>query len=161
MHQILVVGYGNPLRGDDGFGGLAAKNVEKRQIPGLKAIICHQLNPELAAFLSDSSHAIFFDAVPGDDPGTLNATPVEQCDLSSSGTHHFEPGSLLALSQALYGKAPPATLITATARSFHTGAEISEEVRLAAAKAAEAIVSVAATANFDSQILSAILHDYR
>jgi hydrogenase maturation protease len=157
VQRILVIGYGNPLRGDDGFGALAAGYVEKRQIPGVEVIVSHQLNPELAALLSISSHAIFLDAVAGDQPGTLRATPVEHCDLSSSGMHHFEPGSLLALSQAIYGQAPPATLITATARSFHHGPEIGQEVQQAAAKAAEAIASFATSDKLDSEILSTTL----
>lgn len=176
MRRILVIGYGNPLRGDDGFGGLAAGYVEERQIPGLEVIVSHQLNPELAASLHDSSHAIFLDAVAsaptcatkapvggsgGDQPGTLRATPVERCDLSSSGMHHFEPGSLLALAQAIYGQAPPATLITATARSFNHGSEISAEVRQAAATAAEAIASAAASGTLDSEILSNTLRERR
>jgi hydrogenase maturation protease len=157
VRQILVIGYGNPLRGDDGFGGLAAGYVEKRQIPGVEVIVSHQLNPELAELLHNRSHAIFLDAVVGDEPGTLRATPVEHCDLSSSGMHHFEPGSLLALAQAIYGQAPPATLITATARSFHHGPEIGAAVRRAAAKAAEAIASFATSGNLDSEILSTTL----
>ena len=176
MQRILVIGYGNALRGDDGFGGLAAGYVESRQIPGLEVIISHQLNPELAASLYNSSHAIFLDAVAstptcatkasvggpgGDEPGVLRVTPVERCDLSSSGMHHFEPGSLLALAQAVYGQAPPATLITATARSFHHGAEISAEVRQAAARAADAIASAAASGNLDSEILATALRERR
>ena len=161
MRQILVIGYGNPLRGDDGFGSLAARYLEERRIPGLEVIISHQLNPELAELLHDRSHAIFLDAVAGDEPGTLRATPVEPCDLSSSGMHHFEPGSLLALSQAIYGQAPPATLITATARSFDHGDEISAEVRQAAARAAEAIASAAASGNLDSEMLSTALRERR
>jgi len=161
VQRILVIGYGNPLRGDDGFGALAAGYVEKRQIPGVEVIVSHQLNPELAALLSISSHAIFLDAVAGDQPGTLRATPVEHCDLSSSGMHHFEPGSLLALAQAIYGQAPPATLITATARSFHHGTEISTEVRQAAANAAEAIALLATSGNLDSEILSTTLRERR
>jgi Ni,Fe-hydrogenase maturation factor len=174
--QILVIGYGNPLRGDDGFGSLAASYVEERQIPGVEVIVSHQLNPEMATSLSNSSYAIFLDAVAStptcatqapvggrgeDEPGTLRATPVEHCDLSSSGMHHFEPGNLLALAQAIYGHAPPATLITATARSFHHGPEISAEVRQAAAKVAEAIASAAAAGNLDSEILSVILREHR
>ena len=75
--------------------------------------------------------------------------------------HHFEPGSLLALAQAIYGQAPPATLITATARSFHHGSEISAEVRQAAAKAAEAIASAVASGTFDSEILATALRERR
>ena len=40
------------------------------------------------------------------------------------------------LSQAIYGQAPPATLIAPDVRSFDHGAEISKEVRPAAATAA-------------------------
>jgi hydrogenase maturation protease len=161
VQKILVIGYGNPLRGDDGFGGLAASYVEERQIPGVEVIVSHQLNPEHAALVPESSHAIFLDAAVGDEPGALRATPVERCDLSSSGMHHFEPGNLLALAQAIYGQAPPATLITATARSFQHGPEICAEVRQAAAKAAEAIASAAASGNFDSETLSTILRKQR
>jgi Ni,Fe-hydrogenase maturation factor len=75
--------------------------------------------------------------------------------------HHFEPGSLLALAQAIYGQAPPATLITATARSFRHGPEISAEVRQAAATAAEAIASAAASGTLDSEILSTTLRQHR
>ena len=161
VRQILVIGYGNPLRGDDGFGSLAANYVEQHRIPGLEVIVSHQLNPELAELLHGGSHAIFLDAATGDEPGTLNVTPVERRDLSSSGMHHFEPGSLLALSQAIYGEAPPATLITATARSFEHGDAISEEVRRAAAKAAEAIASAVASGHLDSKTLATALRQRR
>ncbi len=162
MQQILVIGYGNPFRGDDGFGGLAAGHVEERQIAGIKVVVSHQLNPELAELLSQSSYAVFLDAIISDDkPGTLSATSVEHCDLSTFGMHRFEPGSLLALSQSLYGQAPPATLITATARSFDHGDTISEEVRQAAVKAAAAIASVAASGNLNSEALASALRASR
>lgn len=171
MRQILVIGYGNPLRGDDGFGGLAAGLLEARRIPGVKVVVSHQLNPELAALLTESSYAIFLDAVDGSSPasetshsqekqrlpGTLTAAPVENCDISISGMHHFEPGSLLALAKAVYGEAPPATLIAVTARSFDHSTEISDEVRRAAAKAAEAIAASIRAGKFDAEVLSAAL----
>lgn len=161
MRHILVIGYGNPLRGDDGFGKVAAELLQQRGFAGLEIIVSHQLNPELAERIHNSRHTIFLDAEAGDEPGALRATAVEPCDLSSSGMHNFEPGSLLALSQALYGEAPPATLITAGARSFEHGAEISPEVRCAANAAAEAIASAAALCDFDSHTLSSNLHQGR
>ena len=161
MRQILVIGYGNPLRGDDGFGSLAARYLEERRIPALEVVIFHQLNPELAELLRGRNHVIFLDAVAGNDPGSLCATRVEPCDLSSSGMHHFEPGGLLALSRAIYGEAPPATLITATACSFGHGDEISLALREAAARAAEAIASAAASGTLDSEMLSAALREHR
>ncbi len=161
MRQILVIGYGNPLRGDDGFGSLAARYLEERRIPALEVAIFHQLNPELAEQFHGRDHLIFLDAVAGDEPGTLCATRVEPCDLSSSGMHHFEPGSLLAIARAIYGEAPPATLITATACSFDHGDEISRELREAAARAAEAIALAVASGTLDSETLAAALREHR
>ncbi len=161
MRQILVIGYGNPLRGDDGFGSLAARYLEERRIPALEVVIFHQLNPELAELLQDRDHVIFLDAVAGADPGTLCATRVEPCDLSSSGMHHFEPGGLLALSRAIYGSAPTATLITAVAQNFGHGDEITPDVQQAAARAAEAIASAAASGTLDSETLAAALRERR
>lgn len=144
MQDIVVIGYGNPLRGDDGFGGLAAEFIEERHLPGLEVIISHQLTPEMTASISTTRYAIFLDAVAGDEPGALSATPVEHCDPTPSGvSHYFEPGSLLALSKEVYGKAPSATLITATARTFRHGADVSRELREAAVRVANAVAEIA------------------
>ena len=43
--NVLVIGYGSPLRGDDAAGPLAARQLAQR---GFEAIEAHQLTPELA-----------------------------------------------------------------------------------------------------------------
>jgi hydrogenase maturation protease len=102
LQPIVVIGYGNTLRGDDGFGQLAAHLLEARQIQGLEVIASHQLNPELAAWLAEARFAVFLDATEGNEPGALQVTPVEPRDIGPSGaTHHFEPGTLLALARAV------------------------------------------------------------
>jgi hydrogenase maturation protease len=154
LQPILVIGYGNSLRSDDGFGPLAAHLVEERALPGLEAVISHQLNPELAASLAEVAFAVFLDAIEGAEPGILTVAAVEHCKLAPSATaHHFEPGTLLALAKAVYGKSPEAVLITATARSFEHGEEMSPEVRQAAAQAAEAVASLAAAGRLNHEML--------
>ena len=37
--EILVVGYGNTLRGDDGVGPRVAEAIGKRQLPGVRTLI--------------------------------------------------------------------------------------------------------------------------
>lgn len=69
LQPIVVIGYGNTLRGDDGFGQLAARLLEARQIQGLEVIASHQLNPELAAWLAEARFAVFLDATEGNEPG--------------------------------------------------------------------------------------------
>jgi hydrogenase maturation protease len=152
--RILVIGYGNSLRGDDGFGPLAADLIAGRNPPGITVITARQLGPELAPDLSEADHAVFLDAEAADEAGILAAVPVEFRDLSATAiSHHLEPGSLLALTRAVYGHAPAATLVTATAANFDHGAEISDAVRAAAEKAAHAVASLAADGRFDAERL--------
>jgi hypothetical protein len=46
--QVLIVGYGNPLRGDDGLGWRAAERLRTViQDAGVEILALHQLTPEL------------------------------------------------------------------------------------------------------------------
>jgi hydrogenase maturation protease len=154
MPRILVIGYGNSLRGDDGFGPLAAEMIAGRNPPGIAVIVARQLGPELAPDLSEADHVVFLDAELAEVPGLLKATPVALRDLSASAiSHHLEPGSLLALTRAVYGHAPAATLVTATAACFEHGDDINAAVRAAAEKAAHAVVSHAMDGGLDTERL--------
>ncbi len=62
--SILVMGYGNMLRSDDGVGQQVARAVAKWEIPNVDAIAVHQLTPELAERLTKTDIAIFVDAYP-------------------------------------------------------------------------------------------------
>ena len=59
---ILVIGYGNTLRSDDGVGPRVAMAVASREWPGFNAIAVQQLTPELAEPLAAAELAIFVDA---------------------------------------------------------------------------------------------------
>jgi hydrogenase maturation protease len=154
MPRILIIGYGNTLRGDDGFGPLAAEHVAARAPPGVEVMSVHQLGPELALDIRAADLVVFLDAAHGPDPGRLASVPVVMRDLSpSSITHRFDPAGLLALTCAVYGRAPAATLITAAAADFAHGEAISAEVRNAAKRAAEVIVQLAESGRLDTQTL--------
>jgi len=150
LQPVLIIGYGNSLRSDDGFGPLAARLVEERGIPGVEVIVAHQLNPELAPSLAEARFAVFVDATEGTTPGAITVAPVELRDIGPSGaTHHFEPGTLLALAKFVYGQAPEAVLITAAARNFEHGSDISPEVREAARKVVQVVASLLASGRLD------------
>lgn len=148
MQQLLVIGYGNPYRGDDGFGPLAASLIEEVRLDSVTVIISRQLTPEMAIPLSRARYAIFFDAAVGDRPGVVYVTPVVPCG-SSSVSHYLEPGTLLTLAQTIFGHAPAASIITATAATLEHEADVSPSVLAAAAAAAQAIASLAAAEEID------------
>ncbi|MCP9926299.1 hydrogenase maturation protease [Cyanobium sp. CH-040] len=115
-----VIGIGNPLRGDDGVGALLAEQVGGRSV--------QQLTPELAEELSQLEAVLFIDAwqVPA------GAVPQLQ-RLSPAGiggdSHRLEPAALLAVSQALYGRAPAAQLLLVPAHAFEHGTALSAELQ--------------------------------
>ncbi|MGC9951301.1 MAG: hydrogenase maturation protease [Bryobacteraceae bacterium] len=127
---VVVIGYGNSLRGDDGAGPFVANH-----IPG--AIACHQLTPELAEPISKADRVIFVDAHAGVPAGQISIRPVAPCP--SSLLHRCDPATLLAWSQQLYGRAPEAILIGIGAGSFDLGEGLSPQARRGAHKALRAI----------------------
>jgi hydrogenase maturation protease len=128
------VGYGNPLRGDDAAGQRVATEVEIWALPGVRVIATQQLTPELAAVLAEAQHVIFVDACQIDNCRTVkphessisieNLEPASTATSSASG-HTSDPGALLALCMAIYGRAPRAWLMTIPACQFDLGADLS------------------------------------
>src|SRR6202142_4622768 len=59
---LLVIGYGNSLRCDDGVGPKVAEAVEALHLPEVRTLVCQQLSPEHAEPISKVRTAIFVDA---------------------------------------------------------------------------------------------------
>lgn len=130
---LLVIGYGNPLREDDGVGWVAA-NLLRAELPAgrVHCIAYHQLMPELAEPVSQAGMVLFVDARVGGAPGALELRPVApEAGLPAGMTHAFGPGALLALAELLYGRCPPAQLATVAGASFGYGEGLSPAVRAA------------------------------
>jgi hydrogenase maturation protease len=134
----LVIGYGNPLRGDDAAGQIVAERVEQWQLPSVAALCAHQLLPELAEPLAGAACAIFVDAslqhaqhvcVQAIAPAVRNAALG----------HVTDPRELLALAEMLYGACPRAWCVHIPALQFGFGAELSPETSAAVAVALRVI----------------------
>jgi hydrogenase maturation protease len=139
--RALIVGYGNPLRGDDGFG-LAAIDafVAEGDHPGVTVMRCHQLTPELADDLAGVNVAVFVDASTEPLPGRVVVTLLRPETAPPVGlAHHVAPGVLLTMAAALYGRAPTAFLVTVGADSFELGDGLSERVAAALPEAVAAL----------------------
>ncbi len=117
-HRVLVIGYGNELRGDDGIGPWVAGELVNRGHPGVRALAVSQLTPELAAELAAVPAAVFVDACPARSGPAVMVAPLVPEASAPALTHAGTPRSLLALAQAVYDRTPAAWLITAEAHDF-------------------------------------------
>lgn len=127
MPRLLIVGYGNPLRGDDGFGFQAAERLEDLiQDPDVEIHAVHQLTPELMDPLSKAGQAIFIDASTGPIPGEVQERVVDpDPSVTPKFTHHLTPETLVAGARTLFGRAAKTTLLTVTGADFDCGLELS------------------------------------
>ena len=143
MADILVIGYGNPLRGDDGVGPMIAEELSKRlHDPEAKVqvVACHQLNPELAEPIAETRAVIFIDASVDLKPGEVRVSAVAP-DRFSPGAfvHSMKPSALLATASELFGQAPPAKAIGIGASSFDVGTHLTPQVQRAVKVAIAAV----------------------
>jgi hydrogenase maturation protease len=132
MSKVLVVGYGNPLRADDGLGCHVAREIahhlanDKR----VEVVPCHQLAPEIAERIAKSEFVIFIDAATEGEPGTITEVTVQpEASFSGELGGASTPPALLAAAKALHGNCPPAVLFNMTGWCFEFGEEMSTIVR--------------------------------
>ncbi len=131
MAQVLIVGYGNPLRSDDGVGWLAAERLAATlHSPEVEIRTGHQLTPELAEDASRARLAVFIDAACHNRWGEIASRSIEP-DRSPSElfTHRLTPEVLLGLTERLYGACPEGVLYSVGGASFEHGDVLSPEVR--------------------------------
>jgi hydrogenase maturation protease len=138
---VLIIGYGNPLRGDDAFGYRAAEELQALFLDHRDVVVLpvHQLTPELAADIARAGRVVFIDAAAEGEPGKLVCRPVLPAAASAAGfTHSAAPEGLLGMALALYGNAPPAVLYSVRGESFACGAALTPPVERALAEAVRA-----------------------
>jgi hydrogenase maturation protease len=122
---VLVVGFGNPLRGDDGVGCSAAGLLAADpRLEGATVLARHQLTPELATDIAGASLVVLIDA--SVDDGAAGSVAVRSIqprrDSPLSWSHHLDPAALAGLADALYDHVPPMVLVSVTGAAF-TGAD--------------------------------------
>jgi hydrogenase maturation protease len=115
--HLLVVGYGNELRGDDSVGPKVIAALETLQLPGVRTLACHQLAPELAELVSLAGRVVFVDASV-DEPREVRLRPLQPAESSRLLTHAADPRTLLALARDVFGRCPPAWWLTIPAVSL-------------------------------------------
>jgi hydrogenase maturation protease len=126
--ELLVVGYGNTLRRDDGVGPKLAEAVAALNLPGVRTLACPLLTPELAEALSQGRFVIFVDAAV-DTPREVQLRKLSPADSSQIMAHAASPATMLALARDVFGHAPEAWWLTIPAENIGIGEELSTFTR--------------------------------
>ncbi|WP_420645032.1 hydrogenase maturation protease [Candidatus Leptofilum sp.] len=135
MQKTVVIGIGNPLRGDDGVGWAVIEALREEAVDNITAVSIHQLLPELIDQFREEAQVIFVDASIGGEPGDVTVTAVDPKMDESMASHHLDPGVLVALGIKLYGCMPPAHLVAIAGYDFGYHERLSEPVAQAVATA--------------------------
>jgi hydrogenase maturation protease len=99
--KILLIGYGNPAREDDGLGPAAAEAIEAHYIEGITVEANYQLTVEDAATVAEHDIVVFIDATTsGNEPFDFLRLRPKQLETFNS--HLIEPETVLGLAQDLF-----------------------------------------------------------
>ncbi|HYB61911.1 MAG TPA: hydrogenase maturation protease [Methylomirabilota bacterium] len=143
MARTLILAYGNALRGDDAVGWHIAAALEDNPLcPGIEVVAAHQLGPEMAERISQVESVIFVDASVTHEPGSIRFERVSPSwSGSGSFTHELNPAALLALAEALYGRAPTrAFALSVGVESLELNEDLTESVRASIPEAVHTIL---------------------
>jgi len=115
--KILVLGYGNPGRQDDGLGPAAAGALSQMGWRNLTVVDDYQLNIEDALDVAAHDIVWFVDAAKtGHAPYSVrDVCPSPTTEFTS---HLLRPAALLAIAQIYCNRAPPAFLLAIRGYEF-------------------------------------------
>lgn len=141
MKKLLLIGYGNPDREDDGVAwhilraitmkvGLPAPESYEDEFPESALVdfaIYLQLTPEMAEDISAYEYVCFVDAHTGSIPEPVRLIDVKSEFQHSPFTHHLTPQSLLSMCETIYKKKPDAALLSVLGHGFLFSRELSQQ----------------------------------
>ena len=154
MNRILLLGYGNPDRQDDGVAwhilralavklGLPAPSSYEDEFPindRLDFAFTLQLTPEMSEDISAYERVCFVDAHTGHIPQPVRIIEVQSEFQRSPFTHHLTPQSLLAMCATIYSRQPKAALLSIRGYRFLFNRELSPETAALVEPAVELIL---------------------
>ena len=118
---MLVLGFGNTLRRDDGVGAVAAERMAADpRFTAVEVRAAYQLLPEMALDIAERSLVVFVDADLRLAPGAIEVrrlpvdAPASDADARpepGTSSHHVGGGELVALAQQLTGHRPDAVTV--------------------------------------------------
>ncbi|NPD68185.1 hydrogenase maturation protease (plasmid) [Lichenicola cladoniae] len=115
--RILVLGYGNPGRQDDGLGPAASTRIDEMGLPNVTAYDNYQLNIEDAMDVAEHDVVWFVDAARvGPAPFSVrDLHPVAAIEFTS---HLMGPETVLSIAEQVFGRVPKAFLLAIRGYEF-------------------------------------------
>lgn len=141
LAPVLVIGIGNPSRGDDAIGPVAIERLEALELPGVELLTDFQLQVEHALDLVGRREVIFIDATVSGE-GAFSFDPITPQADQGATTHALAPAAVLDVYRR-YTDAPlPAARVLAVRGvDFELGAPLSEAAARNLDAALEALVA--------------------
>ncbi len=127
----LIIGYGNPSRGDDALGPLALAALERHPAAAgrIELLTDFQLQIELVTDMAGRERVIFIDA-DASLSQPFSFTPLQAQSGTLSTSHALAPASLLGVYAHFHAcAAPPAFLLAIRGYQFELGAPLSGAAR--------------------------------
>jgi hydrogenase maturation protease len=140
---VLVVGFGNTLRGDDGVGPRVAELLAREDVlPGATIVTRHQIAPELAADIAAARLVVLIDArQDGGRPGDVRVEPVVGSG-GPIGSHAVDVRAVVDLAERVYAHAPPVVVVGVSAEQFDLGSGLSDAVESSLPHIVDAVITV-------------------
>ena len=126
--RILVLGYGNPGRQDDGLGPAVAAGIDRLGWSNITAYDNYQLNIEDALEVAGHDVVWFVDAAKAG-PAPYHVRALSAALSIGFTSHSVRPEAILAIARQYYGKSPQAFLLAIRGYQF----EFVEELTAGAA----------------------------
>jgi hydrogenase maturation protease len=148
--EVLVIGYGNPGRMDDGLGPALVEAMEMLDLAGVDLDADYQLTVEDAAAAAAHKVVVFADAdEAGPEPFYLR--PVEpEMELGFS-SHGCQPGQVMALARELFRAQTKGYILGIRGYEFNEFREaLSERAKANLAAATEFLVKVLQGRDFEA-----------
>lgn len=122
----LVIGVGNPSRGDDAVGPLAVERLEALDLPDLELLTDFQLQVEYLLDMADRDLVIFVDATVDPQVREFAFFSIRAELDNSFSSHELSPQAVLAAFERHYRAPPPPSYVLAIrGHGFELGAGLS------------------------------------
>lgn len=151
--NVLIIGYGNISRADDGVAFHVARLLRERagkppldldsdgldELGESPHVICvQQLVPEMTELIAEHDIVVFIDAHMGEIyPEPVRIDTVEAKTSAGFTSHIVNPGTMIAMAGLLYGNSPQAYLVSVRGYDFDFGTSLSPETATLAEEAVE------------------------
>lgn len=131
--NILVYGYGNPGREDDGLGNAMIEMLEQwkteQSLTSLYLDANYQLNIEDATEMQGKDLVIFVDASIDETVEQYKLVPVKPSPKVEFTMHATSPGFIMHLCEQIYGYTPPTWIMHIKGYSWNMKEALTPEAR--------------------------------